>query len=109
VGAPPALLAALARAGGSHPRTVVSTDLFYDDDAERQRHWRAGGATAVEMECATLFTLAGALNIDAGALLVVSDLLREPPVRISVAQLRTVERLMGELAFRAVAEDLRPA
>jgi uridine phosphorylase len=100
--APPVLLEAFARAGASNPRTVVSTDLFYEQDARRPREWRADGAAAVEMECATLFTLAETLKIDAGAVLVVSDLIREPPLRIGAAQLREAERQMGELAFRAL-------
>jgi uridine phosphorylase len=103
VSAPPGLLAALERAGGSHGRIVVSTDLFYDHDAERQQEWRVRGAAAVEMECATLFTLSRMLDIDAGAVLAVSDLLKEPPVRIGSAELRAAERRMGELAFRALA------
>jgi uridine phosphorylase len=102
--APPALLDALVHAGACDPRMVVSTDLFYDHDPERPCRWRAGGATAVEMECATLFTLAGLLKLDAGAVLVVSDLLEEPPQRIGAAQLRAAERRMGELAFRALAQ-----
>jgi uridine phosphorylase len=104
ISAPRALLDALARAGAANPRTVVSTDLFYDPDPGRPREYRAGGAAAIEMECATLFTLAGSLNIDAGAVLVVSDLLKEPPLRIGAEELRTAERQMGELAFRALAK-----
>ena len=97
------LVDAFARAGASEPRTVVSTDLFYDRDAVRARAWRAGGAAAVEMECATLFTLAEVLEIESGALLVVSDLLEEPPVRIDADKLRAAERRMGELAVRVLA------
>ena len=97
------LVDAFARAGASQPRTVVSADLFYDRDAERARTWRAGGAAAVEMECATLFTLAEILDFDAGAVLVVSDLLEEPPVRIGADGLRAAERRMGELALSALA------
>ena len=104
ISALPAVLDAFARAGASNPRTVVSTDLFYDDDPERPREWREDGAAAIEMECATLFTLAESLKIDAGAVLVVSDLLQEPPLRIGASQLRTAERQMGELAFRALAQ-----
>ena len=55
------------------------------------------------MECATLFTLAEALKLDAGAVLVVSDLLDEPRRRIDAEDLRVAERRMGELAFRALA------
>ena len=103
VSARPELLDALARAGASGPRKVVSTDLFYDHDTGRQQEWRARGAAAVEMECATLFTLTRVLDIHAGAVLVVSDLLKEPPLRIGPVQLRAAERRMGELAFRALA------
>ena len=55
------------------------------------------------MECATLFTLADVLEIESGALLAVSDLLEEPPVRIGADELRAAERRMGELAVRALA------
>lgn len=103
VPAPPALLDAFSRAGASAPRTVVSTDLFYDTDPGRPREWRACGAAAVEMECATLFTLAEALKLDAGAVLVVSDLIEEPRRRIGAEDLRVAERRMGELAVRALA------
>jgi len=103
VPAPSELLGAFSEVGGPAPRTVVSTDLFYDPDPGRPREWRAGGAAAVEMECATLFTLAQALKLNAGAVLVVSDLLEEPRRRIGADELRVAERRMGELAFRALA------
>lgn len=105
VSARPELLDAFARAGAPGPRTVVSTDLFYDHDPGHQREWQADGAAAVEMECATLFTLAGMLDVDAAAVLVVSDLLEEPPLRIGAKQLRAAELRMGELALRALARS----
>lgn len=101
----PELLDAFALAGAPGPHTVVSSDLFYDHDAGRQTGWRADGAAAVDMECATLFTLATVLGIEAGAVLVVSDLLTEPPLRIGPEQLRAGERRMGELAFRALSSS----
>jgi purine-nucleoside phosphorylase len=103
VPAPPALRDAFSQAGAPGPRTVVSTDLFYDPDPRRPREWSAGGAAAVEMECATIFTLADALKFDAGAVLVVSDLLQEPRRRIGAEALHVAERRMGELALRALA------
>lgn len=102
-----ALLGALARASGGAPRTVVSTDLFYEVDHSRQQAWKAGGAAAVEMECATLFTLARMHGLRAAALLVVSDLLAEPPVRIEAEDLRRAERRMGEVALLALAPPVR--
>ena len=103
VSAHPELLDAFARAGAPRPQTVVSTDLFYDDEPARQRQWRAGGAVAVEMECATLFALAQRLRIQSAAVLTVSDLLTERRVRIDREKLRAAERRMGELATRALA------
>ncbi len=52
---------------------VVSSDYFYVDIDEFVKTWRPRGAIAVEMECATLFTLARYRGFKAGALLVVSD------------------------------------
>ena len=52
---------------------VISSDYFYVDIDEFVKTWRPRGAIAVEMECATLFTLARHRGFKAGALLVVSD------------------------------------
>ena len=41
-----------------HAGAVVSTDLFYEPDAERNPAWAGDGALAVEMECAALFAVA---------------------------------------------------
>ncbi|HEY2636522.1 MAG TPA: hypothetical protein VGI54_03965, partial [Solirubrobacteraceae bacterium] len=75
----PELTAALAAAAGREAGVVVSTDLFYAadaaaDDAARAR-WRQAGAQGVEMEAATLFTLARLRGVRAGAVMLVSDLL----------------------------------
>ncbi len=52
---------------------VISSDYFYIDIDEFMKTWRPRGSIAVEMECATLFTLARLRGFKAGALLVVSD------------------------------------
>jgi DeoD family purine-nucleoside phosphorylase len=57
---------------------VVSTELFYDPDPGRPARWRAEGLLAVEMEAATLFSLAARLGARAGCLLVVSDVVGRP-------------------------------
>ena len=102
VSAHPGLLRALARAGASQPKTVVSTDLFYEHDSGRELDWRGTGAVAVEMECAAIFALAARLEIDAAAVLVVSDLLGAKRIRIGPDELLAAERRMGELAIRAL-------
>lgn len=52
---------------------VISSDYFYVDIESFVEKWRKRGAIAVEMECATLFTLAKYRGFKSGALLVVSD------------------------------------
>ena len=95
------LLPALA-AVAEHAGTVVSTDLFYDPRGLEEA-WSAGGALAVEMECATLFALAAARGVQAGALLVVSDLVLPARQRIGQDDLRAAEQRMGRAALRALS------
>lgn len=105
VAAPPDLLGGLTAAGRGeaavHSGTIVSTDVFYDRRG-LESGWSEAGALAVEMEVATLFTLASARGFDAGALLVVSDLVLPSRVRIEQDDLRAAERRMGEIAVRAL-------
>jgi uridine phosphorylase len=82
-------------------RTVVSTDLFYDDRA-LEPQWVAEGAQAVEMETATLYALAAKRDLEAASLLVVSDLVGPDHVRIAPEDLRAAERRMGEAALQAL-------
>jgi uridine phosphorylase len=92
----------LARAAGEPPRTVVSTDLFYDEDEAQRARWTAAGAVAVEMECAAIFTLAAKLGLSAAAVLAVSDVLSGTRTRIEPEPLRAAEGRMGEVALRAL-------
>jgi DeoD family purine-nucleoside phosphorylase len=109
VAAPAGLLGSLTAAADGetnettfHAGPVVSTDLFYDERG-LERHWSEAGALAVEMEAATLFTLARARGFDAAALLVVSDVVLPTRTRIGAEELRTAERRMGEAALRALS------
>jgi DeoD family purine-nucleoside phosphorylase len=98
-----ALLRAL-EAAGSDARVgpVVSTDLFYDA-GDREAGWRAAGALAVEMEAATLFTVARRRGVEAGCALLVSDLLSGARPRIEPDALHDAELALGERAARALA------
>jgi uridine phosphorylase len=89
--------------GRAHAATIVSTDLFYDVGQEEQRSWTEDGAQAVEMETATLFALAGRRELEAAALLLVSDLVLPTRERISPEELRAGEHRLGELAAEALA------
>jgi uridine phosphorylase len=104
VAADPHLSAALARAAGTAPATVVSTDLFYDPRPSRNPRWLADGAVAVEMEAATLFALAPLRGLAVGALLAVSD--RFGPAgreRIDDEVLLHAAEAMGASAVAALA------
>lgn len=86
---------------------VVSTDLFYEPDGERAARWARRGALAVEMEAATVFTLASLRGLRAGCLLVVSDLVWGERERIGEAQLATAVDAMSELALIALTSRKR--
>ncbi len=75
---------------------VVSTDLFYDERG-LEHQWAAAGALAVEMETATLFTLAPRLGVEAGAVLAVTDLLEPARKRISAPELAIAEWRLATL------------
>ncbi len=87
--------------GESH--TVVSTDLFYEHDSQREHDWRAAGAAAVEMEAATLFAVGKRLEVPVGCVLVVTDLLSaEGRRRIEEEELLEAAEAMGHLAAAAL-------
>jgi DeoD family purine-nucleoside phosphorylase len=95
------LRAAAGANAGNGP--IVSTDLFHDGPAREEDGWRALGALAVEMEAATLFALAARRDFQAGALLVVSDLLVPERRRIEAEALLAAELKLGAAALRALA------
>ena len=94
--ADPELTAALERVAGDAV-LVASADLFYDPDPERAPGWVAAGAVAVEMEAATLFTVARLRGATAGCILIVSDLVpeRHPHRRRRAARGRAAARRGG--------------
>jgi DeoD family purine-nucleoside phosphorylase len=103
------LLEALVSAAGeaASPGVVVSTDLFYDPRQEAEREWLAAGAVAVEMETAALFALAGARDVEAASLLIVSDVILPQRRRIDADALRDAEHRLGDVAARALATTRR--
>ncbi|HTX10078.1 MAG TPA: hypothetical protein VME22_15775 [Solirubrobacteraceae bacterium] len=90
-----------------HRGPVVSTDLFYDRRG-LELDWHAAGVLAVEMEAATLFTLAVAYGVQAAALFTVSDLVLPERVRIGPEELQSAERRMGQAALQALSLESRP-
>jgi uridine phosphorylase len=95
------LTGALEAAGGGG-RTVVSTDLFYEPQREREEQWRRQGAEAVEMEAATLFAVGERLDVAVGCVLIVSDVLGEQRARIGEQALERAAEAMGQVAAAAL-------
>ena len=93
------LTAALEAAAGP-AALVASADLFYDPDPSRAARWVAAGAVAVEMEAATLFTVARLRGAAAGCVLTVSDLVTEG-TRIGDDDLHAAELRLGEAGLAA--------
>lgn len=104
VAADATLTEALSERAGGNPQLVVSTDLFYEPEPEREHTWRAAGAAAVEMEAATLFAVGARHEIAVGCVLAVSDLLSAPGRRrIEEDDLERAAREMGRVALAALA------
>jgi len=83
---------------------VFSSDSFYTQDLKVLGPWIARGVIAVEMECATLFTLGLIRGFKAASLLMMSNSL----VNKSDSNLATAEKLkpFAERGGRAVFEAL---
>jgi uridine phosphorylase len=72
-------------------------DLFYDPDPGRAERWATTGAVAIEMEAATLFTVARLRGAAAGCVLLVTDeLAGDKPRRIDDDALAAAEPALGE-------------
>ncbi len=93
----PALADALAAAGDLRPVRIASTDLFYAEPPS------ADGAQALDMETTTLFTLADRKGLQAGSLLIVSDLIVPTRTRIEPDALETAEQRAGAIAAAALS------
>jgi len=91
-----------ATAGAARTARVVSSDLFYGGSTQEHRRWLDAGAIAVDMETATLFTLAGRLGLEAASVLIVSDVVGQGRIRIGPEALREAELRMGGVALRAL-------
>jgi purine-nucleoside phosphorylase len=52
---------------------VLSSDQFYEDDFENYKKWAEFGVLCVEMETAGLYTIAAKFNVQALAIMTISD------------------------------------
>lgn len=88
-----------------HNGRIVSTDLFYEPNSERNASWSAEGALAVEMEASTLFSVGAAAGIPVACVLVVSDTFDGPDARVRIDDdaLLGAAEAMGAAAAAALA------
>lgn len=106
VSPPGPLTDALRAAGAAHGALsgpVVSADLFYDAD-DQLAGWRQAGALAVEMETATIFTVAARHGAQAGSALLVSNVLGSDAC-IEPDALHAAELALGRLAIAALSRS----
>ncbi len=99
-----AALVAAARDTGRafHTGLYVSEDAFYHQQDDWQQ-WRARGVLAVEMEAATLFTVALHRGVRAGAICLAVDRVGERESWADDAAIAAGTTVMLEAAFRAAA------
>ena len=82
---------------------IVSSDIFYNPDSGLAGRWSDRGILAVEMEAAVLFTLGALRKIQAGCMLIVSDVVVEGEfVRITDEEMKAAVDQMTELALATV-------
>jgi DeoD family purine-nucleoside phosphorylase len=94
---------------------IVSSSVFYQPDQGQARRWAERGILAVEMEAAVLFTLGALRDVQAGCVLLVSDLvpgvsIQAPAggggyVYMSDEDMRKAVDSMSELALHTVTAD----
>ncbi|MEA2198619.1 MAG: purine-nucleoside phosphorylase [Solirubrobacteraceae bacterium] len=94
-------IASAAAAEDLHQGPIVTTDLFYDGNRQEEE-WAAQGALAVEMETATLFTIAANKGLAAASLLIVTDQVLPKRSRITTDALTRAELRAGEIATAAL-------
>ena len=82
---------------------IVSSDIFYNPDSGLAGRWSERGILAVEMEAAVLFTLGALRKVQAGCMLIVSDVVVEGEfIRITDEEMRQAVDQMTELALATV-------
>jgi len=80
---------------------IFSSDTFYNDNPEEWKQWAKFGCLGVEMEAAALYTLAAKYEVDALALLTVSDHLLTGEVTTAEERQTTFTKMI-EVALETV-------
>lgn len=96
-----AVAAAQAQGKTVHVGSILSSDIFYNDDREAWKRWAALGVLAVEMEAAALYLNAARAGVEALTVLTVSDSLVSGQ-ETTAAERQTGFGAMVEVALEAI-------
>ena len=87
---------------------VATTDLYFDPDDDLDRRWAARGAVGVDMETATLLTLAPLRGISAGSFLVCSNVVDAPATQWTADEHRAAFLTAAPVALGALLSEPKP-
>jgi len=96
----------IAVSKGWQPRagSVVSSDMFYTEDAEEWKLWEKFGCLAIEMESSELYTLAAKYRREALSILTISDSIITGESTTAEERQNTFTRMM-ETALETAISD----
>jgi len=83
---------------------ILTTDEFYEDNAEEYKHWAEYGVLAVEMETAGLYTIAAKHKVRALSILTISDSLVTGD-KLSADERESSFETMIDIALNIVSDD----
>lgn len=81
---------------------IISSDSFYGEGEDFIKKWIERGMIAVEMEAASLFVVGRLRRIKTGALLLVSDTIKEPGKMATAEELKEAVEKASRAVFEAV-------
>jgi purine-nucleoside phosphorylase len=84
---------------------VATTDAYYDPGANRAARWAERGALAVDLETATLLTIAPLRGVSAGSFLVVSNRVGDPASRLAPDAQREAVLRLAPIALSALVAE----
>jgi len=84
---------------------VVSSDMFYAEDANEWKLWEKFGCLALEMECAELYTLAAKYRRQALGILTISDSLITGEATSAEERQTTFTRMMETALETAISDS----
>ena len=87
-----------------HAGNILSSDVFYEEDVDWWKYWAKMGVLAVEMEAAGLYTVASYFNVNALAMVTITDSFVKDE-KASIEERKTANEKMLELALEIATSD----